>query len=191
MPNRSIELIVTRQIEFQKSMKSNSITMYLALVEELGECVASMGYCDWKPAKRDAANIEIELVDIAVFAINLAYYATDIYVPATQHSIFDEKILIKEIIKALADGKYSDIYHMIFEYNPHLIEVLTAKQALNKLRQDYGYREGKYVKDWNDQEDNTYLEDFYTLSYADIYLEMEKIYLTKIIGGSLLNTWED
>ncbi len=190
MSNRKIEQVVAKQIEFQETMSSNSKTMYLALVEELGECVASMGYADWKVSVRDVTNIEIEMVDIAVFAINLEYYSKYYYTKTTKFSIFSEFDLIKKIIKALAEEKYSDIYYMIFNYHPHLIDVLTAKQALNQLRQDYGYKKGEYIKDWHGEEDNTYLKDYYGSSYDTVYAEMEQIYVTKIVGESLVNTWE-
>ena len=68
-----------------------------------------------------------------------------------------------------------------------LIDVIIAKQALNQLRQDYGYRNGDYIKDWNGDQDNTYLEPLYGKAYEEVYDCMEKIYTTKIIASRLVD----
>jgi len=183
-----INQTVNKQIEFQKTMNSNSQTMYLALVEELGECVASMGYSDWKKVERDEDNIKIELVDIAVFAMNLAYYNDSISIPNTI-DIDDEFTLIQLIIKALAAERYSVIYHYIFWYDESLVDILIAKQALNKLRQAYGYKTGEYIKDWQGREDNEYLKQFYGLSYKEVYDKMEEFYI-KVVEGTLVNVFD-
>ena len=187
MNSTQIKKLVKKQIEFQEKMNSNLQTMYLALVEELGEYVASMGYCDWKKVSRDEANMDIELVDIAVFAMNLAYYSASVYVPTRIIKPINELDMVQNIIVYLGNERYSKIYHTIFEFRPELMGILTAKQALNQLRQDYGYKEGIYVKDWHGREDNTYLEAFYGQSYEDVYNQMEEIYTVRIIGERLVN----
>ncbi len=184
----TIENIINRQINFQKSMNSTATIMKLALVEELGEFVASTGFADWKPVKRDEANMDIELIDIAVFAINIAYYEDKIH--HDFEPLMDPKndlALVDEIMKLYVLEQWIEIAYYIFNSNPELIKVIVAKQALNKLRQDYGYKKGDYIKDWNGQEDNVYLEGFYGFYHDEVYNEMEAIYTEKIIGSRLVD----
>lgn len=163
--------------------------MKLALVEELGEFVASTGYADWKKTVRDEGNMDIELIDIAVFAINIAYYESEHGMPQPSHFIVpkNEWDLVDQIMTMFVTESWISISYLIFKYNPELVKVIIAKQALNSLRQDYGYRRGEYIKDWNGEEDNTHLPAFYGLPYEEIYDKMEDIYTTKILAGRLVN----
>ena len=172
--------IVARQIEFQKTMNTSYETMYLAFVEEMGELTASFGFADWKKVERDEANIEIELADLAVFAINLEYYSDIPQVDQWLHLKLSNNdfAVVHNLIKLLSEHRFKDIYTYIFAYMPKLQEVIVAKQALNRLRQDYGYKEGTYKKMWGGLEDNTHLDQLYgrSLSYEDMYAELEDIY---------------
>ena len=176
-----------RQIDFQRNMKSNSQVMKLALLEELGEYIASMGFADWKDTKRDEANMDIELIDIAIFATNIAFYEDTVRVPKMVKLIKHEWDLVDSIVEMYYKQQWSEITYTIFKYNPELIKVIVAKQALNTLRQAYGYKAGEYIKDWNGQEDNTYLEGFYGQSFDEVYEGMEKIYTDKILAARLVN----
>lgn len=178
--------IVARQIGFQEQMSSNTAVMKLAVLEELGEYIASMGYADWKDTTRDEKNMDIELIDIAIFAINIAYYEDKVFEPLA-YIVRSELEMVDAITKFFAKEQWIYIPYMIFRYNPKLKDVVVAKQALNKLRQAYGYKQGDYIKDWNGEEDNTYLEGFYGLSHDEIYDAMEKIYTDKILAGRLVN----
>jgi len=40
-----------------------------------------------------------------------------------------------------------------------LYEIYVGKNVLNMFRQDNGYKEGTYIKDWHGREDNEYLAD--------------------------------
>ena len=95
--------------------------------------------------------------------------------------------LVDAIVNFYAKQNWIYIAYMIFEYNPKLIDVVTAKQALNTLRQAYGYKQGEYIKDWNGQEDNAYLEGFYGSTFDEVYDGMEKIYTDKILAARLVN----
>ena len=178
--------IVARQIQFQEQMSSNTQVMKFALLEELGEYIASMGYADWKKTVRDEKNMDIELIDMAIFAINIAYYEDKVFEPLSYRAR-NEMELVDAIVNFYAKQNWIYIAYMIFEYNPKLIDVVTAKQALNTLRQAYGYKQGEYIKDWNGQEDNAYLEGFYGSTFDEVYDGMEKIYTDKILAARLVN----
>lgn len=183
----NVKNIVNRQINFQANMKSNSQVMKMALLEELGEFIASTGFADWKKTVRDEANMDIELIDMAVFAINVAYYEDNVRELYAAPTVTHEHDLIDKIVEMYHKGQWIDITYMIFAYNPELLKVIVAKQALNTLRQDYGYRQGEYIKDWNGQEDNTYLEGFYGQNFEEVYAGMEEIYTDKILASRLVN----
>jgi len=157
-------------------------------VEKLGEYIASTGYCDWKKVKRDEANMKIELIDIAVFSINLAYYSNSLTVPTMIPRPKDEFTLLRNMVTLLAQERYNELYYMILIYEPILQQVIVAKQALNTLRQNYGYKEGKYTKMWSEgKEDNAYLEAFYGYDYDEVYNKMEILYTEQIIPKSLID----
>jgi NTP pyrophosphatase (non-canonical NTP hydrolase) len=187
-----IKDIVARQIESQKTRNSNFETMYLAFVEELGELVASFGYCDWKPVERDEANILIELVDLAIFAINMAYYREEVEEPIKLVVPRTDFELVQRLVIYLAEGRYNELYYCIFKAQPFTQDVVTAKQALNKLRQNYGYGEGKYQKMWTeDKEDNYYLSAVYGKSYEEAYNVLETVYVNQVLKGLLINVFDD
>lgn len=173
---KMIKNVIARQIKFQKNMNTDEVTMRLAVIEELGEFVASLGYADWKQVERDEKNMLVELMDIAIFAINCEYYVAE----ETKYShkfIYDEEDLVDEIIAALAKENYKTIYMAIFDYEPKVLRAIAAKQALNQLRQDKGYKTGGYKKTWHGKEDNEYLEAVYDFdSYEIMYNELSRIY---------------
>jgi len=177
--------IYNRQVNFQKHMKSNSDVMYKALVEEIGEWVASFGYADWKETERDEENILVEAMDICIFAMNLCYYD---YVPFWSTTSFDKDsktktadiYLVKNVNKLLSLNKYADIVYYLFSNYPELKSRIICKQALNTFRQDNGYKIGKYTKIWNGKEDNVtameLIEADPELSFEDLYTALDERY---------------
>lgn len=168
--------MIKRQIEFQKNMNSNSEEMTFALWAELGEYIDSLGVFTWKKNPRDDENAIMELVDISIFAINLAYYANRVYVPVHKLYPKTEFELVNDITSCMASKDYNNIYLTIFRYEPKVAEILTAKQALNQFRQDNGYKTGDYKKMWNGKQDNTYLEEMYGASYEAVYAKLSELY---------------
>ena len=64
-----------------------------------------------------------------------------------------------------------------------LFRQYVGKNVLNMFRQDKGYKEGTYIKVWNDREDNEYLVDIiHSLDPASqdfkesIYAALEEAY---------------
>jgi len=178
-----VKNIYNRQVKFQKVMKTNYDIMYLALIEELGELVASFGYSDWKQTVRDEDNIRIEAMDICIFAINCHYYLNRRY-SATQgvltNLIISDIQLIKQIQTLIANDKYLEIVALIFAIYPDVKTNIIGKQALNTFRQDNGYKLGTYKKLWNGQEDNVtmleYVKNNLNATFEDIYTYLSETY---------------
>lgn len=55
-----------------------------------------------------------------------------------------------------------------------------TKNVLNKFRQDFGYKEGTYIKNWNGEEDNVVAFNLVynnpEVNFDDLYAELETIY---------------
>ncbi|NLY03877.1 MAG: dUTPase [Campylobacter sp.] len=60
-----------------------------------------------------------------------------------------------------------------------LYKIYIGKNVLNKFRQDNGYQDGSYLKNWNGREDNTILNEILdsgVLKEDEIYKELTKNY---------------
>ena len=67
-----------------------------------------------------------------------------------------------------------------------LIKLYIGKNALNKVRQDFGYKLGTYKKVWNGKEDNVIMQEllkkinFEDLSFENIYNKLEEYYTKNV-----------
>ena len=61
-----------------------------------------------------------------------------------------------------------------------LLKKYLVKNVLNKFRQDFGYKEGIYIKEWNGEEDNVHayreVEKLEDVTYDNLYSALEEIY---------------
>ena len=60
-----------------------------------------------------------------------------------------------------------------------LYKLYVGKNILNKFRQDHGYKEGSYIKIWNNQEDNVTMQNILEAKEVTpeaLYEELEKAY---------------
>jgi len=158
----NISDIITRQFAWQKTMDSNAEVMWLAGLEEIGELTASLGYADWKKVDRDELNILIEMADIVIFIINVAYYKKQPLKPIIELAPAESDYLfLRKLTYTFTTDQYNQAIRLIVNQNPAVVNYILGKQALNKLRQDYGYKQGEYFKNWGTNlqpiEDNAFL----------------------------------
>ncbi len=63
---------------------------------------------------------------------------------------------------------------------PSLYRLYVGKNILNQFRQDHGYKEGSYIKIWNDEEDNVVMKRIWEengeLKPEALYRELKKRY---------------
>ncbi|NOQ32012.1 MAG: dUTPase [Helicobacteraceae bacterium] len=63
-----------------------------------------------------------------------------------------------------------------------LYSLYVGKNILNQFRQDHGYKEGTYIKVWNDKEDNMVMKSFWekdsNLTPESLYNNLEEVYKT-------------
>ena len=161
-----------------KIMDTHYNVMFLALVEELGEYVASLGYPDWKVVARNELNMQVELADICIFAMNCEFYdsgrikISDVEYNISYTGFSPEVDFVDEIIRMVVVKDFSSIPSFIISNRPNVMYAIEAKQALNVIRQAFGYKEGKYNKIWGDYEDNMYMMSLINYGDPDIVNKM-------------------
>lgn len=153
-----------------------------AAVHELVEMQEHIGWKWWKNTQPNLAQAQLEAIDTWHFFFSVMLEATE-DVPAAITTYND--LTSGERFTAFKEGtKDSDTNHIIDTLisqcavrmiNLPLMVVLTqrleltaddvhrmyvAKNVLNTFRQNHGYKEGTYVKQWMGEEDNVHLDRF-------------------------------
>lgn len=168
-----------RQVIIQnKVMDTHYNVMFLALVEELGEYVASLGYQDWKVVPRDELNLRVELADICIFAMNCEFYdggrvgITAIETSPAYLGFSPDVAFVDELMSLIVTKEFEVIPSFIITNHPEALVAIEAKQALNVVRQAFGYKEGTYTKNWDGQEDNVYMMELINRGESNIVAKM-------------------
>ena len=167
--------------------KGRDIDWMLCIVQESSELINSFNWKHWKniEAKHDFENAKVELVDIWHFMMSeiiasfddledefFEQLANDFYLVDSDicdSSSLDAKRAI-ESAKLLMSGALNYEFDNVFDgfFNcmialqfttDELYALYIGKNALNKFRQDHGYKEGTYIKEWNGEEDNVVMMD--------------------------------
>ncbi|CAA6814468.1 MAG: Dimeric dUTPase (EC [uncultured Sulfurovum sp.] len=101
---------------------------------------------------------------------------------------YDEIKLVEEMIKILfcndnIDTLVISFLTMASKLNlklPELYSLYIGKNILNKFRQKNGYKEGSYIKVWNNKEDNLIMQELLAnkndISPKELYTALEKAY---------------
>ena len=63
---------------------------------------------------------------------------------------------------------------------PELYELYIGKNILNKFRQEHGYKDGSYIKEWDGKEDNVVMQEILTsksdITPEELYQALEEAY---------------
>lgn len=152
-----------------------------AIIAESGELLESWGYKWWKKQEPDLENVKVEAIDLLHFAISqqieryLNVFGTDQTLEtAITHTVKhfkdtfqkdqDERSTEEDLEKLIesfisCDGGLKlyvlkEIFNRLNMTNEDIYIAYIVKNCLNKFRQDNGYKQGYYVKNWNGKEDN-------------------------------------
>lgn len=101
---------------------------------------------------------------------------------------YEEIELVEEMIKTLFCS--NDINKLLITFLtmssklnlklPELYELYIGKNILNKFRQNHGYKEGTYIKVWDNKEDNVVMQNILAsqndISPQELYEALEKAY---------------
>ncbi|WP_321323099.1 dUTP diphosphatase [Thiomicrorhabdus sp.] len=180
------------------------------IVMETAELIDSYPWKHWKAvdAEIDIENVRVELVDIWHFLLSLALEhvevdeAADLLSDALKNHKLDdsnELTVIQQIEKheammllalkqdAVTAEYLSQLTQAFFDSCEvaqlsfeQMYQIYMAKNVLNKFRQDHGYKEGTYIKEWNGKEDNVVMfeviEQMQSFSGDELYMSLKKTY---------------
>ena len=172
---------------------------YRAAWIECGELIDHYGYKWWKKQTPDMAQVELEIIDIWHFGMSALFRPG-----VTIEQIAEEMVAaldgyrydgqgVREATEALACDCLSrksfsvtlfwdllNAAHLSFD---DLYRQYVGKNVLNFFRQDNGYKDGSYVKQWQGKEDNEHLVeilsqlDSSSSAYReDVYQALEERY---------------
>lgn len=154
--------------------RENNYEWYRAIWVECAEMLDHYGWKWWKHQEIDVAQVQLELVDIFHFGLGLRLMsdlsveaiaeqlATEMLAPE-QHSDFKlalESHAGKALTERRFDGhSFAACLKLINMDLDELFRQYVGKNTLNFFRQDYGYKEGTYIKVWHGKEDNEVLAE--------------------------------
>lgn len=147
---------------------------YRALWIECGELMDHQGYKWWKKQTPDIEQVKLEIVDIWHFGLSMVITRFDGDLQAAAEAMAAELdatprngegvLLATEALashtlrsKEFSVGKFWDLMQAAGMTADELFTAYVGKNVLNFFRQDHGYKEGSYVKQWHGREDNEHL----------------------------------
>jgi dimeric dUTPase (all-alpha-NTP-PPase superfamily) len=163
-----------------KSWTEANFKWYRAIWTEGAEAIDHFGWVWWRDPKKDLSQVKLELVDIWHFGISdlmtrhsqsfvaeLIRTHIDVWEERlTKNNKLEEEsfpdILEEFVLKTLTTKKFLiDEFFLLLEsvnmdYS-ELYKLYIGKNMLNRFRQANGYKEGRYSKIWDGQEDNVHL----------------------------------
>lgn len=172
---KQLEVMLGLQDKMNKKVHPNWVTQnfawFRAIWIECGELVDHYGYKWWKKQTPDMQQVQLEVVDIWHFGLSMLMDGRDVAVIAKDIlQQLESTLPTKGVIEATEDLAESILATR--QFNVPLFWVLmqscnmsfdelfkqyVGKNVLNFFRQDHGYKEGTYIKQWQGQEDNEHL----------------------------------
>ena len=164
---------------------------YRAIWMEAAEMLEHYGWKWWKQQQADRMQVRLEVVDIVHFALSIrleqglaldvtaAQIADDFSRPqATDELRTSIELLARETL--IDRGAHFSVIAGIMQHLDmpfdELYRIYVGKNVLNMFRQDNGYKEGHYIKQWNGREDNEYLADILDALDSDSASFKEDVY---------------
>ena len=197
---------IATMLELQDSMNSKvrddwrkqNFEWYRAIWIECAELLDHHGWKWWKKQQPDVNQIALELVDIWHFGQSLLLLKDQSHEAISESVIkaFDEveasgdfAINLEEFTKNTLVTKDFDINGFVglvkgigMQFD-QLYIAYVGKNVLNFFRQDHGYQDGSYHKQWGGKEDNEHLVEIVgkldtnlATFKDDLYSEMKAVY---------------
>jgi len=179
---------------------------YRAAWVECGELIDHYGYKWWKKQDPDLEQVRLEVIDIWHFGMS-ALFEDGKSIDELAVEIADELeghqptgAGVREATEALArycletrsfsPSRFWDLMLASGLDFDSLYTAYVGKNVLNFFRQDNGYKEGTYVKDWGGREDNEHLADLVAALDKDaedfsdrVYQALESRYTDVVLQG--------
>ena len=171
---------------------------YRAIWMESAEMLEHYGWKWWKKQQAEVMQVKLEVVDIVHFALSIrlvqgnaiddiaAGIAEDFAAPKSTDDIKTSIELLAQQTLMDQGAHFSIIAgvmnHLDMPFD-ELHEIYVGKNVLNMFRQDNGYKEGHYIKNWHGREDNEHLADILhqldsnsTSFKTDVYNALQQAY---------------
>ncbi|WP_448551042.1 dUTP diphosphatase [Thalassotalea montiporae] len=157
-----------------ETWRENGYEWYRAIWVECAEMLDHHGWKWWKHQEIDVPQVQLELVDIFHFGLSLrlmtgasvddiASSLTNELATASEETDF--KLALEQLASAAVSQRefnaqaFADCMRLMDMNLDELFRQYVGKNTLNFFRQDYGYKEGTYIKVWHGKEDNEVLAD--------------------------------
>lgn len=148
---------------------------YRAAWIECGELIEHYGYKWWKKQVPDIEQVRLEVIDIWHFGLSALFrdgktveqIADDILADLEGHQpsgfgvleATEELALHCLLTKGFSPSRFWDLMTASGLDFDSLYTAYVGKNVLNFFRQDNGYKDGSYVKNWDGREDNEHLSE--------------------------------
>ena len=147
---------------------------YRAIWTECAEMLDHYGWKWWKHQQPDLEQVQLELVDIMHFAMsdyllqdadNEAVAARIVAELADPRQAEDIRAAIETMAQTTIANKsmhfsdFANVMALIEMDFDQLYRTYVGKNVLNFFRQDHGYKDGSYQKQWGGREDNEHLSE--------------------------------
>ena len=209
MEKNIFNVMVTLQHKFNQQVAEDYLDKKFnwnsAIIVESGEFLESLGFKWWKHQVPDMENVKVEAIDLLHFVISYElqrkYNYKVSYLDKTAEDFQGSFTLVNnrnphlsELIDELnlnVHGRFftmKAIFNNLNMSNEDVYIAYITKNCLNKFRQDNGYKDGSYIKNWNGREDNIVAytianewgadEELFSLLYRDL-----EIYYNEEVKG--------
>ena len=148
---------------------------YRAAWIECGELIEHYGYKWWKKQEPDIEQVRLEVIDIWHFGMS-ALFGDDQTIEQIADGILADLAAHSPTGQGVLDATEALAQHCLQSkgFSPHrfwnlmlasgldfdsLYSAYVGKNVLNFFRQDHGYKDGSYVKNWAGREDNEHLSE--------------------------------
>jgi dimeric dUTPase (all-alpha-NTP-PPase superfamily) len=197
---------ISTMLDLQDSMNSKvkddwreqNFEWYRAIWIECAELLDHHGWKWWKKQQPDVNQIALELVDIWHFGLSLLLLkdqSQDVICDSVV-TAFNEVEAADDFATSLEEFTTNTLVTKDFDINgfvglvkginmqfDQLYIAYVGKNVLNFFRQDHGYQDGSYHKQWGGREDNEHLVEIVAKldtnlpSFKDdLYAEMKAVY---------------
>lgn len=179
-----------------------------AIIAESGELLDSLGYKWWKKQEPNMENVKVEAIDLLHFVISdriqknkkmfsekesLNMVSIEFYNEFKTNKVLKDHSTLEDMIFYLiATNSFrlnvmKRIFTKLEMSNEDVYISYITKNCLNKFRQDNGYKDGSYIKNWNGREDNIVAFEIANEWGADeelfeqLYLDLETYYKEEVL----------
>ncbi|RLP55552.1 MAG: dUTP diphosphatase [Ketobacter sp.] len=147
---------------------------YRAVWTECAELMDHHGWKWWKKQNPDLAQIQLEIVDIWHFGMSILLQSGSTLEDVAnlierQWTDTQDNVSFLDAVEQLASDTlnrksfsiplFCQLMRLADLDLASLYQQYIGKNVLNFFRQDHGYKQGNYIKVWQDREDNEHLAD--------------------------------